>query len=113
MFRSLRSRLVLSHALPLLVIIPIIGVALTNLIETRVLLPSLSRALMTNAVLLANVAGDEAELWSNPAYAEYYLTHLRHDISARVEFISPAGRGSTSASRAGGKLHLLQHLLTF
>jgi signal transduction histidine kinase len=92
MFRSLRSRLVLSHALPLLVIIPIIGVALTNLIETRVLLPSLSRALMTNAVLLANVAGDEAELWVNPAYAEYYLTHLRHDISARVEFISPAGQ---------------------
>ncbi len=92
MFRSLRSRLVLSHALPLLVIIPIIGVALTNLIESRVLIPSLSRALMTNAVLLANVAGDEAELWANPAYAEYYLTHLRHDISARVQFISPGGR---------------------
>ena len=91
MFRSLRSRLVLSHAVPLIVIIPIIGVALTNLIETRVLLPSLSRALMTNAVLLANVAGDEPELWSNPAYAEYYLTHLRHDISARVQFITPGG----------------------
>jgi signal transduction histidine kinase len=92
MFRTLRSRLVLSHALPLLVIIPIIGVALTNLIETRVLLPSLSRALMTNAVLLADVAGDQAELWSNPAYAEYYLTHLRHDISARVQFITPGGQ---------------------
>jgi two-component system sensor histidine kinase BaeS len=92
MFRTLRSRLVLSHALPLLVIIPIIGVALTNLIETRVLLPSLSRALMTNAVLLANVAGDQVELWSNPAYAEYYLTHLRHDISARVQFLTPGGQ---------------------
>jgi len=92
MFRSLRSRLVLSHALPLLVIIPIIGVALTNLIETRVLIPSLSRALMTNAVLLANVTGDETELWVNPAYAEYYLTHLRHDISARVQFINPGGQ---------------------
>ncbi len=92
MFRTLRSRLVLSHALPLLVIIPIIGVALTNLIETRVLLPSLSKALMTNAVLLANVAGDQVELWTNPAYAEYYLTHLRHDISARVEFITPGGQ---------------------
>jgi len=92
MFRSMRSRLVLSHALPLLVIIPIIGVALTNLIETRVLIPSLSKALMTNAVLLANVAGDEAELWANPAYAEYYLTHLRHDISARVQFINPGGQ---------------------
>ncbi len=92
MFRTLRSRLVLSHALPLIVIIPIIGVVLTNLIETRVLLPSLSRALMTNAVLLADVAGDQPELWSNPAYSEYYLTHLRHDISARVQFLTPGGQ---------------------
>lgn len=91
MFRSLRSRLVLSHVLPLIIIIPIIGVILINLIETRVLLPSLSRALMTNAVLMANVAGDEPELWTNRSYAEYYLTHLRHDISARVQFITPNG----------------------
>jgi two-component system sensor histidine kinase BaeS len=92
MFRSLRARLMLSHALPLLVIIPIIGVALTNLIETRVLIPSLANALMTNAVLLANVTGDETELWTNPSYAEYYLTHLRHDISARVQFLNTSGQ---------------------
>jgi two-component system sensor histidine kinase BaeS len=92
MFRSLRARLMLSHALPLLVIIPIIGVALTNLIETRVLIPSLARALMTNAVLLANVTGDETELWTNQPYAEYYLTHLRHDISARVQLLSTSGQ---------------------
>jgi signal transduction histidine kinase len=100
MFRSLRSRLVLSHALPLLVIIPIIGVALTNLIETRVLLPSLAKALMTNAVLLADVAGDQTELWSNPIYAEYYLTHLRHDISAKVEFLTPGGQLLASSDPA-------------
>jgi two-component system sensor histidine kinase BaeS len=92
MFRTLRSRLILSHALPLLVIIPIIGVALTNLIETRVLLPSLSRALMTNAVLLADVTGNQPELWANSPYAEYYLTHLRHDISARVQLLTPGGQ---------------------
>jgi signal transduction histidine kinase len=103
MFRTLRSRLVLSHALPLLVIIPIIGVALTNLIETRVLLPSLAKALMTNAVLLADVTGDQPELWSNPAYSEYYLTHLRHDISARVEFLTPGGQllASSDPTEAG------------
>lgn len=92
MFRTLRSRLILSHSLPLLVIIPIIGVALANLIQSRVLLPSLSRALMTNAVLMANVTGNQTELWTNPAYAEYYLTHLRHDISARVQFLTPDGQ---------------------
>ncbi len=111
MFRTLRSRLVLSHALPLLFIIPIIGVALTNLIETRVLIPSLSTALMTNAVLMANVAGGEQELWTNPAYAEYYLTHLRHDISAKVQFISP--NGQLLASSDPSEAHLVGIILDF
>jgi signal transduction histidine kinase len=92
MFRTLRSRLILSQVIPLLVIIPIMGVALANLIETRVLLPSLSRALMTNAVLLSNVAGNDQELWSNPLYAEYYLTHLRKNINARVMLLTPNGQ---------------------
>jgi signal transduction histidine kinase len=78
--------------IPLLVIIPIMGIALVKLIETRVLLPSLSRALMNNAVLLANLAGNDQELWSNPAYAEYYLTHLRQSISAQVMFLTPGGQ---------------------
>ena len=100
MFRSLRSRLILSQVIPLLVIIPIMGVALVNLIETRVLLPSLSRALMNNAVLLANVAGNEQDLWTNPAYSEYYLTHLKQTINARVQFITPGGQLMASSNPA-------------
>jgi two-component system, OmpR family, sensor histidine kinase BaeS len=92
MFRSLRSRLILSQVIPLLVIIPIMGVALVRLIETRVLLPSLSRALMNNAVLMANLAGNEQDLWLNPEYADYYLTHLRQSISAQVMFLTPNGQ---------------------
>src|SRR4030043_986582 len=97
MFRSIRSRLILSQVIPLLVIIPFMGVALVKLIETRVLLPSLSRALMNNAVLLANVAGNEQDLWTNPVYAEYYLTHLRQNISAQVMFLTPGGQLSASS----------------
>jgi signal transduction histidine kinase len=104
MFNSLRARLILSHALPLLIIIPIMGVALANLIERRVLLPSLSKALMTNAVLLADVAGNDQALWTNQGYAEYFLTHLRHDINARVEFITPGGRLLASSDRGESSL---------
>ncbi len=111
MFRTLRSRLVLSHALPLLVIIPIIGVALTNLIERRVLLPSLSKALMTNAVLMASVAGNQTEFWTNPAYGEYYLTHLQHDISARVQLLTPDGQLLSSSDPT--ELPLLGHFFDF
>ena len=100
MFRSLRSRLILSQVIPLLVIIPFMGVALVNLIETRVLLPSLSRALVNNAVLLANVVGNEQDLWTNPAYSEYYLTHLRQTINARVQFLTPGGQLMASSNIA-------------
>jgi signal transduction histidine kinase len=92
MFRSLRSRLILSQVIPLLVIIPIMGVALVKLIETRVLLPSLSRALMNNAVLMANLVGTEQDIWSNPAYAEYYLTHMQQNVSTQVMFLTPDGQ---------------------
>ena len=47
---------------------------------------------MNNAVMLANVAGNEQDLWTNPAYAEYYLTHLRQNISAQVMFLTPGGQ---------------------
>ncbi len=103
MLKSLRGRLIFSHALPLVIIIPLMGVILTNQVETRVLLPSLSRALTTNAVLLANVTGDEPTLWTGSGYAEYYLTHLRHDINARVMFLTPDGQvlGSSDPKESG------------
>jgi two-component system sensor histidine kinase BaeS len=102
MFRSLRARLILSHVLPLLLIIPIMGVALANLIERRVLLPSLSRALMNNAILMANVAGNEQALWTNPKYANYFLTHINPEITARVMFLTPGGQvlGSSDSTDA-------------
>jgi sensor histidine kinase regulating citrate/malate metabolism len=47
---------------------------------------------MNNAVLLANVTGNQEALWSNPAFAEYYLTHLQQGISAQVMFLTPNGQ---------------------
>jgi hypothetical protein len=42
MFDSLRSRFVLSHVLPMFIVIPLIGIALTYILETQVLLQNLS-----------------------------------------------------------------------
>ena len=43
MQKSLRNQLILSHMLPLLIIIPLIGAALVYVLETGVFLPSISR----------------------------------------------------------------------
>ena len=39
MMRSLRSQLIFSHILPLIIIIPLINLALVYLLETRILIP--------------------------------------------------------------------------
>jgi hypothetical protein len=41
MVNTLRHRLILSHVLPLIIIIPVLGVVLIYVLETQVLLPSL------------------------------------------------------------------------
>ena len=42
MLNTLRRRFILSHMLPLLITVPIIGIALIYVLETRVVLPGLA-----------------------------------------------------------------------
>ena len=55
MFRSLRNRLILSHILPALLIIPLMGVAMVYVLETRLLLPIVYENLAKEANLMAEV----------------------------------------------------------
>ena len=63
MLRTLRNRLILSHVLPLLIIIPLMGVVIIYALETLVLLPSLSKELAGEASLLAEIASNQPEIW--------------------------------------------------
>ena len=92
MLASLRGRLVLSHILPLLAIIPLVGLALIYLIETTILLPSLARELQSEARLLAEVAGREDEIWQIPAEARALLTNAGPQSEARMMLINRQGQ---------------------
>ncbi len=56
MIRTLRSRFILSHILPLLITVPLIGVALIYLLEARILLPTLANELIQQAQLIVDLA---------------------------------------------------------
>ena len=56
MLRALRWQLILSHVLPLLVIIPIIGIALIYVLETRIVLATLTQELVSEANLMTKLA---------------------------------------------------------
>ena len=84
MFRSLRNRLVLSHILPLLIILPFMGLALIYFIETQILLPELTREINGEARLIAQLAMDNPDIWQNPYAAQKFLSRVSQFISARI-----------------------------
>jgi len=92
MLRTLRNRLILSHVLPLLIIIPLMGVAIIYALETQVLLPSLSKELAGEASLLAEIASNQPEIWENPDFSQDILTQARPYLAARVMWLAPDGR---------------------
>ena len=74
MLKNLRGRFILSHILPILVIIPVMGFAMLYLIEQKILVPSLLAELKGNALVLSNLAAHEQDIWKEPGYAAQLLT---------------------------------------
>jgi len=89
--RRLRTRLILSHILPLLVVLPIIGVALTYLLETQVLLAGLSNELERQALLVADLADNYPAIWYNPLQAQAFIARVDPYISASMTLITADG----------------------
>ena len=81
--RSLRSRLILTHLLPLLVVIPLLGLAFyfawssLSALSTAsaVLTPSVA-SIKAQAELIARLAGSQDEIWAEPARARALLREL-------------------------------------
>jgi hypothetical protein len=84
MLRTLRNRLILSHMLPLLIIVPLMGIVLIYVLETQFLIPSLTRNLTDDATLIAALARDHQEIWENPAFARKLLNGLDTDRAEQI-----------------------------
>lgn len=91
MLKSLRNRLVLSHLLPSLIIIPLMGVLLIYAVETQILLPTLTRELRGDALLLSEILRNRPETWQNPETAQNTLTQITPNLSARSMLLDSTG----------------------
>jgi two-component system sensor histidine kinase BaeS len=89
---TLRRRLVLSHILPLLVIIPIMGITLIYVLETNVLLSNLSREVVGYAALAADLSKDQPDIWDDPALAKDFANRVNQYLNGRVMVVTPDGR---------------------
>jgi two-component system sensor histidine kinase BaeS len=91
MLNTLRRRLILSHVLPLLVIIPLIGIALIYVLETRILLPDLTRELVGDAVLVADALNDRPDIWRDPTQTRDILAHVSPRLDTRMMLLDTGG----------------------
>ena len=89
MLRTLRSRLVLSHILPLIIVVPIMYLALVYLLETRFLMPRLTGELLDNAHYLTTMAQAESFFTGNPDGFRRTLSRLEFPPGMRVIYLGP------------------------
>jgi two-component system sensor histidine kinase BaeS len=104
MLNTLRGRFILSHILPLLIVIPLMGIAIIYLIETQFLLPSLTAELKGDALLLSRIAAQEPELWNDPAYAQNLLSQASFRNDGRLMLLNSDGTLIASSDPADASL---------
>lgn len=88
---TLRARLVLSHILPLLVVVLLVGLALDYVLETQILLTNLASELTGEATLIATLVGDNPQIWNDPAQAQPFLDHLMPSLAASAMLVNSEG----------------------
>jgi len=92
MLNTLRRRLIVSHVLPLLEIIPLIGIALVYVLETQVLLPNLAAEVNDQAYLAAQLASYQPAIWNDSAQAQAFIDRLHSRLTERVMLLDKTGR---------------------
>ncbi len=90
--KTLRSRLILSHLLPLLLIAPLVGLTLLYLLKTQVLLGSLSDDLLRQGKMTAEMAGGQPDIWQDAAEAQRFVTRISARYQSEVLLLDSNGR---------------------
>ncbi len=106
MFRKLWPRLMISHALPILILLPVISLVLLYLLETRYSLGNLADQLIAQGTLITEFTQEDVNAWSNPDAASEIIERLSPHISGRLMLLDKEGRllsssMKTDAARVG------------
>ena len=86
---NLRLRLLAGHILPVFLLIPLVGLALIYLLETRVFIPALASELIDQGLLIGRLAENTPEVWLNPNFAQGFLISLPFQRPTSVDLLSP------------------------
>jgi two-component system sensor histidine kinase BaeS len=101
MFHSLRNRLIISHILPALLIIPLMGAAMVYVLETRFLLPMVYGDLARDATLMAEITRNQPVFWQNGQAAQALVSGVSPYLSGQLSFVNGDGLILASSETTG------------
>jgi signal transduction histidine kinase len=89
--RTLRSRLILSHLIPVLVVVPVFGILLIYILETQVLLESTAAKLTEQATVIAEVANTQPGIWREAGVAQEYVGVISRRLDIQIMLLDRNG----------------------
>jgi two-component system sensor histidine kinase BaeS len=100
MFRSLQTRLIFSHILPALLIIPLMGAAMVYVLETRLLLPTVYSNLAKEAKLMAAITRNQPVFWQSSEAAQALVDGAGPYLNGRFSLVTLDGHTLASSDSA-------------
>jgi two-component system sensor histidine kinase BaeS len=88
---GLRQRLLLSHILPLLISLPLVGLAFAYILQTQVQLANLTSDLTSQAVLVAELTTERPAVWLDPLQAQAFATRIGDLLPGDVALFNSRG----------------------
>lgn len=89
---NFRRRLIISHILPVLLMVPLVGFALIYLMETRVFLPAMANEMINQGMLVQRLTQDQPEIWTSPAAAQSLLNSINSQQPSSINLLTPDHR---------------------
>ncbi len=89
--RSLRSRFILSHILPIILVLPLVSLALLYLLETQILLREMADDLTERAEFIAEVVNRQPDAWQDPAAAQSLARSFALLVNGRLLILGSKG----------------------
>ena len=95
---TIRGRFILSHILPILVVLPLFGFGLIYLLETQVLLDDLSADVGEQANLIAVAVSQRPDILADEEQANAFLTQINVIFQGDISLLSSGGALLTTSN---------------
>jgi signal transduction histidine kinase len=86
---TFRGRLLISHILPVFLLIPLVGLTLIYLLENQLILPIVANEMVNQGILVERLTRDQPNLWISSADAQTLLDSIDFHRPSRIGFLTP------------------------